>query len=108
LEAAGIEDRPVAELLQGLAAQCGAPARSTVDEDGFVLLKDRIVVGALRVGSELEHAARHMNRTLELAAGGELQGIAPIDDEAIPAAHPVANLGRVEPGHGGVSLCQAF
>src|SRR6266403_3964582 len=84
LEAAGIEDGPVAGVLQGLAAQRGAAARGTVDKDGLVFLKSRVVVRALRVGAELQHAARDIDGAFELAAGGELRSVSDIDDQNIP------------------------
>jgi hypothetical protein len=56
-EAARIVDGLVAEVFEGLAAQCGAAAGAAVDEDGFVLLKRRIVEWALGIGPEFLHAA---------------------------------------------------
>src|SRR5580704_3931889 len=55
LEATGIVDGVVAEVLQGLAAQCGASTRSAVDQDRLVLLKSRIVIRALGIGAEFQH-----------------------------------------------------
>src|SRR5205823_7929495 len=63
LEAADIVDRGIAEILQRLADQRGAAARGAVDEEGLVLLKGRVVIGAFRIGAEFEHAARHIDGT---------------------------------------------
>jgi 2-iminobutanoate/2-iminopropanoate deaminase len=55
LEAAGIVNRVVAELLQRLATQCGAAAGATVDQDNLAILKRRIVERALRIGPKFHH-----------------------------------------------------
>src|SRR5437660_10855604 len=68
LEAADVVDRGIAEILQRLADQSRTPARGAIDQDRLVLLKGGVVIRALRVGAEFEHAARHIDRALHLAA----------------------------------------
>src|SRR5207247_470967 len=66
LESAGVIDRPITELFQGLAAQRRPPAGSAIDQDRLVRLQRRVVRSTLGVGAEFQHAARDMDRTLDL------------------------------------------
>src|SRR5207248_3063493 len=68
LEAADVDDIAVAEILQGLADQRRAAARGAIDQHRLVLLEGFVVIRALRVGAEFEHAARDVDRAFELAA----------------------------------------
>src|ERR1700738_2074743 len=74
LEGARIVDRLVAKLLQRLSGERRAPARRAIEDGGLLLAKSGIVVWAFGVGTELQHAARHVNCAFDLPAGGKLGG----------------------------------
>src|SRR5437879_4634900 len=56
LEAAQIANVLVAHVLQGLARQCGAPARCAVHDHGLFAVERVVVIRAVWVSAELEHA----------------------------------------------------
>src|ERR1700741_1384159 len=68
LERSQIADVAIAEFLERLAAKRRAAARGAVDDHGLVPDEGGIVVGRIRIGAELDHAARDVDRAGDLAA----------------------------------------
>src|SRR5258707_2275348 len=62
--------------------------------------KSEIVVWAFGVGTELQHAARHVNCAFDLAAGSQLRRVTNVDNDNIALAHPVSEIGGVQPRRG--------
>ena len=65
------------------------------------LPKSGIVVWAFGVGTELQHPARHVNCAFDLAAGSQLRRVTNVDNDNIALAHPVSEIGGLNPRHGG-------
>src|SRR6266481_3184944 len=106
LEGARIVDRLVAKLLQRFSGERRAPARCAIEDDGLLLPKSRIVVWAFGVGTELQHAARHVNCAFDLAAGSQLRRVTNVDNDNIALAHPVSEIGGLNPRHDGIGSGQ--
>jgi hypothetical protein len=64
------------------------------------------VVWAFGVGTELQHAARHVNCAFDLAAGSQLRRVTNVDNDNIALAHPVSEIGGLNPRHGGIGSGQ--
>jgi len=59
-----------------------------------------------RVGTELQHAARHVNCAFDLVAGSQLRRVTNVDNDNIALAHPVSEIGGLNPRHGGIGSSQ--
>ena len=57
------------------------------------------------VGTELQHAARHVNCAFDLAAGS-LRRVTNVDNDNIALAHPVSEIGGLNPRHGEIGSGQ--
>ena len=64
-----------------------AQAAGAEEHEALVLGEDRLVVGAFRIDPELQHAARAMKRTGDLALALQLARIADIDGVSMRAEH---------------------
>src|ERR1039458_1980792 len=64
--------------LSGLRGQRRAQAAGAEKHEAFVLGKNRLVIGALRVDPELQHAARAVKRARHLAIALQFADIANI------------------------------
>src|SRR5207253_11406134 len=58
------------------------------------------------VGTELQHAAGHVNCAFDLAAGSQLRRVTNVDNDNIALAHPVSEIGGLNPRHGGIGTGQ--
>src|SRR4029077_287260 len=61
LETAEVPHIGIAEILEGLAGESGTNAGAAIDQYRLALLERRIVGGQIRIGSQLQHAARDVN-----------------------------------------------
>src|ERR1043166_5527136 len=79
-------DRLEAHALGGLRGKRGAPAARTEEHELLVLREHRLVVRALRVDPELEHAARAVEGTRHPALAVEFADVAQVDEHDVVVA----------------------
>src|SRR5207253_11009285 len=81
-----VGDRLEPHALGGLRSERGAPAARAEEYEALVLREHRLVVGALRVDPELEHAARAVKGARHAALAIELADVAQVDEHDVVAA----------------------
>jgi hypothetical protein len=79
-----VGDIGIAQLPQQVAGQRRAAAESAVQDGAGRGVELAAVVGAGRVGVELEHAARGFDRARDGALLGELAGLAQVNQHGVP------------------------
>src|SRR5262249_45044848 len=86
-KAAGeMSDRLEPHVLRGLRRQRRAPAAVAEEKEALVRGEYRLVIRALRVDPEFQHAARAMERAGNAAVAVELADVAQIDEYDVVAA----------------------
>src|SRR3954453_13289205 len=92
--AAQMRDRLQTHILSRLCGKRRAHAAGAVEDEFFVLLKDRLCVGARRIDPEFQHATGAGERTGDAAVPLDLAGIANIDDHGVVALRRLDRVGR--------------
>src|SRR6185503_11918847 len=75
-----------AHAVRGLRGQSGPQAAGAEEDELLVLREDRLVVRALRVDPELQHAARAMEGAGHLAVALQFADVADVDEHGVVAA----------------------
>src|SRR5262245_44471245 len=92
--AADMGDRLQPHVLRGLGGKRRAQAAGTMEDEGLVLLEDRLGIRALRIDPELQHAAGAGEGAGNAAIALDLAGIADVDDDDVAALGGLDRLRR--------------
>src|SRR6185295_18133959 len=92
--AADMGDRLKPHVLGREGGQCRALAGGTEEHEAPVLGEDRLVILALRVDPEFQHAARTMEGAGNAALAVELADVADVDEHGVAARVQLDGVGR--------------